>query len=51
MKKGDVITKENIRSVRPGIGLHTKYLEDIIGKKINKDMLYATPLSMRDIEW
>ena len=51
MKKGDVITKENIRSVRPGIGLHTKYLEDIIGKKINKDMSYATPLSMRDIEW
>jgi pseudaminic acid synthase len=51
MKKGDIITKDNIRSVRPGIGLHTKYLDEILGKRIKRDMVYATPLSMGDIEW
>jgi len=33
IKKNDIITKEVIRSVRPGYGLHPKYLFDIIGKK------------------
>ena len=33
IKKGDVITEENVRSIRPGYGLHPKYLNDIIGKK------------------
>lgn len=51
MKKGDIITRENVRSVRPGIGLHTKYLDEILGKRVTRDMEYATPLSMGDIEW
>ena len=32
IKKGEVITKKNVRSVRPGYGLHPKYLKDILGK-------------------
>ncbi|MCM1495265.1 MAG: pseudaminic acid synthase [Bacteroides sp.] len=51
VKKGDIITRENVRSVRPGIGLHTKYLDKIIGKRVTRDIKYATPLSMGDIEW
>lgn len=35
MKAGDIITEKNVRSVRPGFGLHPKYLEEIIGKKVN----------------
>lgn len=35
MKAGDVITEKNVRSVRPGFGLHPKYLSELIGKKIN----------------
>jgi len=32
IKKGEVFTEENIRSVRPGYGIHPKYLKDILGK-------------------
>lgn len=38
MKAGEVITEQNIRSVRPGFGLHPKYLKDILGKKVNLDL-------------
>lgn len=38
MKTGEVITEQNIRSVRPGFGLHPKYLKDILGKKVNLDL-------------
>ena len=31
IKKGEVFTEENIRSVRPGHGMHPKYLSDILG--------------------
>lgn len=37
VKVGDVITTENVRSVRPGYGLHPKYLKEILGKKFIKD--------------
>lgn len=51
IKKGEVFTRENVKSVRPGIGLHTKFLDEIIGKKATKDLEYATPLNYGDIEW
>ena len=38
MKAGDIITEDNVRSVRPGYGLHPKYLSDLIGKKVNRDL-------------
>ena len=34
IKKGEIITNKNIRSIRPGFGLHPKFLKEIIGKKI-----------------
>ena len=34
MKAGDVFTPENLRSVRPSCGLHTKYYEELLGKKM-----------------
>lgn len=37
VKAGDVITEQNVRSVRPGYGLHPKYLPEILGKKFVKD--------------
>ena len=38
MKAGDIITVKNVRSVRPGYGLHPKYLKEILGKKVNRDL-------------
>ena len=38
IKEGEIITEENIRSVRPGYGLHPKYLKDVLGKKVNKNL-------------
>lgn len=50
VKVGQKITEENIRSIRPGFGLHPKYLTDIIGKKFNKDISRGTRLSLNHIE-
>lgn len=38
MKVGDTITEENVRSVRPGYGLQPKYLPEILGRKVNRDL-------------
>lgn len=46
MKAGDVITEDNVRSVRPGYGLHPKYLPEILGKKINRDLEKGTRMSL-----
>lgn len=46
MKNGDTITEKNVRSIRPGYGLHPKHLSNILGKKINKDIERGTPMSL-----
>ena len=33
MKAGDEVTEKNVRSVRPGYGLHPKYLPAVLGKR------------------
>ena len=38
VKAGDVITEENVRSIRPGYGLHPKYLKDILGKTFSQNV-------------
>lgn len=38
MKAGDIITEQNVRSVRPGFGAHPKYLPGILGKQVNRDL-------------
>lgn len=49
MKAGDEITPENIRSIRPGYGLHPKYYKDVLGKKTKVDLSVGTALSFNFI--
>ena len=37
IKKGEILTEQHIRSVRPGFGLHPKYFQEVIGRKVNRD--------------
>lgn len=41
IKKGETFTKENLRSVRPGYGMHPKFLHDILGTKSQKDYKFG----------
>jgi N-acetylneuraminate synthase len=44
MKAGDVLTRENLRIVRPGYGLPPKYFDALLGKTVNKDIQKGTPV-------
>ena len=46
IKAGEVITEKNVRSVRPGYGLHPKYLDDILGKKASQPIEKGTAAQM-----
>ncbi|MDX2281780.1 MAG: pseudaminic acid synthase [Saprospiraceae bacterium] len=46
IKVGDVITEKNVRSIRPGFGLHPKYLKDIIGKKAKTNLNKGDRISL-----
>lgn len=50
MKAGDVITEKNVRSVRPGYGLHPKYLPELIGKRIVCDLSKGDRFSLEFVE-
>jgi N-acetylneuraminate synthase len=45
VKRGEVFTEENIRSIRPGHGLHTRHLSDVLGRSAARDIERGTPLS------
>lgn len=44
IKKGDVFTHDNVRSIRPGFGMAPKYLMDVIGKTASRDIRKGDPL-------
>ena len=48
IKAGDVITADNVRSIRPGFSLHPKHFESILGKKAKHDMDRGSRLAMSD---
>ncbi len=45
MKKGDVLTEKNLRSIRPGLGLPPKYYDTLLGKIVNCDVAKGTRVS------
>lgn len=50
IKTGEILTEKNIRSIRPGYGLHPKYLKEILGRKVRKDVKKGTPVGWDLIE-
>lgn len=45
MKKGEILTEKNLRSIRPGLGLPPKYYETLLGKAVNKDVKRGTAMN------
>lgn len=50
IKAGEVITKENVRSVRPGYGLHPKYLSELLGRRVKCDLKVGDRMSWEVVE-
>lgn len=51
MKAGEVFTPRNLRSIRPADGLHTKYYEELLGKRIARDARMGTPMSWELVDF
>jgi len=45
IKRNEMLTQSNVRSIRPGIALHTRFLSNILGRKASQDIKRGTPLS------
>ena len=49
IKKDELLSKNNIKVVRPNLGLHPKYFNQVLGKKAKKNLFRANPLKLKDI--
>ena len=47
IRAGEELTEENVRSIRPGYGLHPRYLKDILGRRATQDIQQGTPLNWK----
>jgi N-acetylneuraminate synthase len=45
LNEGDVLTRANLRTIRPGLGLPPKFYDELIGRKIRKAVKRGTPMS------
>ena len=45
VKKGELFTKQNVRSIRPSDGLHPRHFNEVLGKRAASDVERGTPLS------
>ena len=50
INKGELFSAENVRSIRPGLGLHTRYFEDLLGRKAARKITRGTPIDREMIE-
>lgn len=45
LKAGDVLTRDNVRAIRPGLGLPTKYMDQLLGRVVRRDVVRGTALA------
>lgn len=50
MKKGDILTRENLRAIRPGLGLAPKYYVTLLGKCVGRNVKRGTPVGWKLLE-
>jgi N-acetylneuraminate synthase len=50
VKRGELFTPENVRSIRPGQGLHTRHMTEVMGRRAARDIERGTPLSWELID-
>ena len=49
IRAGEVFSTSNLRSIRPGYGLHTRHLDEFLGRRSSCDIERGTPLSWRHL--
>lgn len=45
LKAGDVLTRDNVRAIRPGFGLPTKHMDEVLGRTVRRDVKRGTALA------
>jgi pseudaminic acid synthase len=50
IRKGEILSEENVRSIRPSFGLRPKYLKNVLGRRSRKSIRKGTPLSWDMVE-
>ena len=50
VKAGETLTANNLRSIRPGQGLHPRYLDELLGRTVNRDVKRGTPMKMEYVQ-
>ena len=50
MKKGEHFSPQNVRSIRPGLGMEPKYIDEIMGKQCANNIAFATPMKKEYID-
>ena len=48
--KGEILTNQNIKRIRPGFGLHPKYFHQAVGKSASKELKRGDRLLINDFE-
>ena len=49
IKEGEIFSEKNIKSVRPGYGLHPKFLPELLGKKAKREIKFSERITKEDI--
>jgi len=50
IKKGEKFTEKNVRSIRPGYGMHPKYYHEILNNRASVDLSRGTPLDIKHLD-
>jgi len=50
VRRGEILSEKNVRSIRPGFGLHPKFLSSVLGRRAGRDIEKGTPLKWSQVD-